>query len=708
MKKFGLSLLTCSILLAGCNDSNEPSSPDEDTRLTSQLTTLESYGDIADATMWVSPNDNDKNLLIVTLEEDGFAIFNQQGEQVYHDNSREVLGADIRYGVSNGDNGTFDLLAVALPNDDAFAFYALNENTADTAENPLRSLGTLNIDMTPEALCLYKNVTTGDISVTGVSDEGNVLQYKLAYNGTEIVSAIKDVNDRDGDDNKEEPLAVRNFNVGGKLSACAVDDESATLYVAEQGLGIWAYGADAENVKDRRLVDSLAPLGQLEEVEGLDMIHQADGKGYLIAADQGAGFLLYEREGENAYAGQFNVDGIPEAKALAVSPDALWVANTEADEPVYEKVLMADLDNHLASQGIELADVISHRNLTAQDVKPVKAKGETDAVADDGDAADDPAFWLNEDTPSESLIIATNKQGGLMAYDLDGNLVQYLNEGKPNNVDIRNVTAQDGSIISLAAASNREHNTIVFYEIGGVGIELKGPISPLKAVGENVHNDAAELVSNVDEVYGLCMYKDNDTGIPYVFINGKDGQVEQWEISVTSDGVEGSIVRTLSVNSQPEGCVADDETGKLYLGEEDVAIWEFDAHPQGDTTATLFAEIDGKSLVADVEGLTLYDNGKSKYLIASSQGNNTYTMYNLNNNNSLVGVFAITGDDSRGVDGASDTDGIHAVPVDLGVDYPEGMFIAQDWYNIDESYEFKHQNFKMVSWEDIMVSMNEN
>lgn len=689
MNKFGLSLLTCSILLTGCNNSNDPSSPDEETRLTTQLATLKSYNDIADAAMWVSPDNNDDNLLIVTLEEDGFAIFNQQGEEVFHDDSREVLGADIRYGVKDDQGNTVDLLAVALPNQDAFAFYAIN---SDTKENDPISLGELQIEMTPEAVCLYKNVTTGDISVTGVSDEGNVLQYKLTYNGTNIVSAVTD--------QAEQPLAVRNFNVGGELSACAVDDESATLYVAEQGLGIWAYGADAENVKDRRLVDSLTPLGKLEEVEGLDMIYQADGKGYLIAADEGAGFLLYERESTNTYAGKFNVDGIAEAKALAVSPDSLWVANTEADSPVYEKVLMTNLDEHLTSQGIELTDIISHRDLTVQGVKLIKAKGETAAVADDGDAADDPAFWLNQAAPADSLIIATNKQGGLMAYKLDGTEVQYLEQGKPNNVDIRNV-ATDNGIISLAAASNREHNTIAFYNIVGGNT----PIVPFDAIGANVHSDAPELISNVDEVYGLCMYQD-DAGIPYVFINGKDGQVEQWQLTVTTAGVEGEIVRTLSVESQPEGCVADDITGKLYLGEEDVAIWEFDAHPQAATTATLFAEIDGKSLVADVEGLTLYDNGTDKYLIASSQGNNTYTMYKLNDSKSLVGVFAITGDDSIGVDGASDTDGIHAVSINLGTDYPQGMFIAQDWYNIDEAYKFGNQNFKMVSWEEIINTMD--
>lgn len=695
MRQIGLSLLTCSMLLLnGCASSNEspqadesPSSSDTKTSVASLLTTDNSYADIADSTMWVSPN-NDNNLLIVTLEEDGFALFNQQGEQIFHDNSQEVLGADIRYDVNDGDGNSIDLLAVTLPNKEAFAFYAID---VDNETTPLINLGELDIPMVPEAVCLYKNITTGDVSVIGVADTGNVLQYKLRFSDNSIVSAVTD--------NAAQPITVRDFNVGGALSACTVDDESATLYVAEQGLGIWAYGADAENVKDRRLVDSLAPLGKLGEVEGLEMIYQANGEGFLAVADEVAGFLLYQREDSNAYAGQFDVKGVIEAKAFSVSPDTLWVANTEAESPVYEKVLMTDLDASLASESISLTDIISHRALSKQGIELVKATGETTAVNDDGDAADDPAFWLNEASPADSLIIATNKQGGLMAYNLAGTEVQYLEQGKPNNVDIRNIEVNN-TTISLAAASNREHNTVAFYKI--IGGET--PIVPFDAIGENVHNDAPELISNVDEVYGLCMYQDT-AGNAYVFINGKDGQIEQWLLTVTDAGVEGEVVRNLSVNSQPEGCVADDKMGKLYVGEEDVAIWTFDASPQGDTAATLFAKIDDKYLVDDIEGLTIYDNEINKYLIASSQGNNTYTMYDLNNNNELIGVFAITGDDSISVDGASDTDGIHAVSVNLGSDYPQGMFIAQDWYNIDGSYTVENQNFKMVSWENIMEKM---
>ena len=63
-------------------------------------------------------------------------------------------------------------------------------------------------------------------------------------------------------------------------------------------------------------------------------------------------------------------------------------------------------------------------------------------VPHDGDAADDPAVWVNPDDPSKSVIVGTDKEGGLMVYDLAGRQLQYLPVGDMNNVDVR--PAADG------------------------------------------------------------------------------------------------------------------------------------------------------------------------------------------------------------------------------------------------------------------------
>ncbi len=77
-------------------------------------------------------------------------------------------------------------------------------------------------------------------------------------------------------------------------------------------------------------------------------------------------------------------------------------------------------------------------------------------------------------------------------------------------------------------------------------------------------------------------------------------------------------------------------------------------------------------MTADIEGLTIYyaPNGKG-YLMASSQGNNSYAMYERQGKNRYVANFEIT--DGEKIDGTSDTDGIDVLGFGLGPKYPYGI-----------------------------------
>jgi 3-phytase len=92
-----------------------------------------------------------------------------------------------------------------------------------------------------------------------------------------------------------------------------------------------------------------------------------------------------------------------------------------------------------------------------------------------------------------------------------------------------------------------------------------------------------------------------------------------------------------------EGCVADDELGYLYVGEEAVGIWKYQAEPDADLGRTRVDTVGpGGNLFADVEGLTIaYGNDGKGYLIASSQGNNTFAIYRREGANSYVKSFRI-------------------------------------------------------------------
>jgi myo-inositol-hexaphosphate 3-phosphohydrolase len=71
--------------------------------------------------------------------------------------------------------------------------------------------------------------------------------------------------------------------------------------------------------------------------------------------------------------------------------------------------------------------------------------------------------------------------------------------------------------------------------------------------------------------------------------------------------------------------------GHFYLGEERVGIWKFKAEPDNGNLKPLIDKTtsNGGNLTPEVEGLTIYYASKTEgYLIASNQGNDTYTVYN--------------------------------------------------------------------------------
>jgi 3-phytase len=313
----------------------------------------------------------------------------------------------------------------------------------------------------------------------------------------------------------------------------------------------------------------------------------------------------------------------------------------------------------------------------------VRAAVETQPVPNGGDAADDPAIWVNTDDPSRSTIIGTDKEGGLAVYDLDGSELQYLADGQMNNVDLRDGFPLAGASVTLVTASNRDTNTIAIYQVDPASRRL-----------ENV---AARDIHPGLETYGSCMYRSKKTGRLYYIVDSKDGDVEQWELFDAGGRVDAKEVRSFDVGSQVEGCVADDELGRLYVAEEDVGVWRYRAEPdEGDERVKIDSTGSNGHLVADVEGLAITSGeGGNGYLIASSQGDSSYVIYERGGSNAFVHRFQVRG--GEGIDGTEDTDGIDVTTADLGPAFSGGLFVAQDGSN-----DSGNQNYKLVPWENVI------
>ena len=81
--------------------------------------------------------------------------------------------------------------------------------------------------------------------------------------------------------------------------------------------------------------------------------------------------------------------------------------------------------------------------------------------------------------------------------------------------------------------------------------------------------------------YGFCLYHSKVSGKFYAFVTPEDeGFIQQFELLPRTSGlIDAKVVRKLPISSTAEGCVADDDKGKLYVGQEEVAIWKYEAEP---------------------------------------------------------------------------------------------------------------------------------
>jgi 3-phytase len=447
----------------------------------------------------------------------------------------------------------------------------------------------------------------------------------------------------------------------------------------------------------RELLELTAPRGKLgEEVKGLALL-QGQGATWLLAADEDAAAVHVYSFEAGGYLGSFKLAGIGEPKF-----ESLWAGFAPAPRDA-GALLVVDQQEAGALRLLRwdaIAAALKVQTFPPQDPRrfpPVVThvatpSVETEPVLDQGDAADDPAIWIHPRDPARSLIIGAQKKRGIEVYDLGGKRVQVLADGRTNNIDLRQGVEIGGKRRDVVAGSNRDARTLTLYEVDVNTGRLSDAV-------------AAPIPTGLGDPYGLCMYHSARSGKLYVFINDPDkGDFRQWEVEAVGNKLGGKLVREFTVGTQAEGCVADDETGALYIAEEDVGLWRYGAEPDAGTDRRqLDSTGEGGHLTADAEGVAIF-RGKdgAGYLVLSNQGADNYAVYRREGDNAFIGHFSIVANDELGIDGASETDGLDVTSTPLGKAFPQGLVVVQDGRNITPT---ETQNFKLVPWERVAAAL---
>ncbi|MCQ4260260.1 phytase [Stutzerimonas stutzeri] len=495
-----------------------------------------------------------------------------------------------------------------------------------------------------EGLCLYRDAAQNGF-VFLVGEEGIGEQWLVAT--TQRLLA--------------QPKRVRGLSLPPESGHCQVDDGAGELIVNEEAVGLWSYAADAEAPLLRHPVDMVQPFGGMAKAAaGMALV-----PGGLLALDPEAGALhLYGRDGGTWRShAVLSLEGFDEPEQVSARPTAHGLELLLIDE-----------------RGVNAASIDWQPDVPAATpvIPVIPAQIQTDPVPHLGDAADDPAIWINPTDPARSRVLGTDKKGGLGVYDLSGKQLQYLPVGRLNNVDVRPGFVLGGKRIDLAVASNRNHNSLHLFAIDPRHGEL---------------TDIGQIPTPLGEIYGLCMFKDAQGDI-HAIANDKDGTFQQYRLDGSSGSPRGELVRQFKVASQPEGCVADDRNQRLFVGEEDAAVWTLDL--KGDASAALGKVIDvGGPLHDDVEGLALYQGENADYLVISSQGNDSYLVLDAQAPYAVRGAFRVGLNAELGIDGASETDGLEVTSANLGGVWSRGMLVVQDGR---KRMPEGAQNYKYVPW----------
>ncbi len=609
--------------------------------------------------------DPTRSVIAATGELGGLELYALDGQRRSALAGGETYGVDVRG----------DLIAVLDRKDGRLRLSRYDFTTGTAAGLDARPL---TLGYAGGGLCLHKSARDGALYAFTLGGDGQLDQWLLFQTA----------------DGKMDGRLVRRLHLSSEAKYCVTDDASGTLYVAQQAIGIWRYDADPEAEAVATVVD-INRLGRIKgEVGGLAVLNGGAAGNYLVAANADArDYNVYDRNADDRFLGAFRIQA--NGADVVQGPSGLFGLRAPVGASLPAGALLVTDDRKVGAntQVLSWKDVAAALNVSPGADAPTIAPSklalvhptmETEPVGHGGDAADDPAIFVHPTDPSKSAIIATDKKGGMLVYDLSGKLLQYLPDGKMNNVDLRGGFKLGGKTVTLVTASDRTHKAIAIYTIDPDTRLLNSVADDVQATG-------------LSDPYGLCMYR-NRKGATFVFIGDPDGLVRQWKLVATPAGkVRAEAVRDVKFATQTEGCVADDETGSLYVAEEDVALWKLGAEPSTGQAMTAVAQVkDNPALKDDLEGVGLYarKNGKG-YLVLSSQGNNSYALFRREGDNAYVGSFAVTADGASSIDGVSETDGLDVTSASLGAGLEAGAFVAQDGRNISPP---ENQNFKLVPW----------
>ena len=296
---------------------------------------------------------------------------------------------------------------------------------------------------------------------------------------------------------------------------------------------------------------------------------------------------------------------------------------------------------------------------------------------------DDPAIWIHPTDSSKSIIVGTDKEtgGGLYAYDLEGNIVNKVTDlQRPNNVDIAYGLRLGDTTVDIAVLTEREANKIRVFRLPGLEAIDGGGIPVFQGEEERAPMGIALYTRPTDSaIFAIVGRKYGPT----------DGYLWQYRLEGKGGTVSADVVRKFgkfSGTKEIEAIAVDNELGYVYCSDEGVGVRKYHADPDvgNNEELALFAQGEVKD---DHEGIAIYKGTDSTgYILVSNQQANTFVVYpregkvgNPHQHELMAGVPVST----------VECDGADVTAVDLGGQFPQGVFVAMSNGMVFHYYDWR-------------------
>ena len=280
-----------------------------------------------DPAIWVDKADPARSLIVATDKKAGLNVYALDGTLKSSYPAGHVNNIDLRV------VGERIIVVASDRNDKKLGKLALFELDAATAK--LKPLGVLPVGAGEGYGVCMGQVEVGRVDAFLVMKEGDIFQVELALDG------------------KPKATVVRRMKLATQSEGCVVDDRTGTLYVAEEDVGIWRFGARKSDAVKPVAVAKADGKHLVIDVEGLAIAAEGTQGGYLVASSQGDNAYALWRLSDLSYAGRFRIAA---AGGIGGTSETDGIEVTTASLPGYEAGIMIaqDGDNMPAAQNFKM------------------------------------------------------------------------------------------------------------------------------------------------------------------------------------------------------------------------------------------------------------------------------------------------------------------------------------------------------------------